>query len=226
MKNTIQLNNGNSLKVAIYNNDNISDYYISYMLVRYDTYSRKSNLSGQDLEDLYSELLQDITLGSYMEHVKLDIFELHELISTLSDDIDNYDYNFDGGIEQLANIFHGDDGIKTLNKMLSTKYLVGYEYTNNNDGNEWDHFYFLLDENQAKKMEEFNQDLNDFQNALSGDTFTVKVQKLDSQGATITEDRYDISSNDIYKDVEKIIVYHNQGAPLENYNPYDLIINY
>lgn len=235
MKNTIKLNNGNFLEVGIYQNNDIADCYIDYMLEKYDIYSRKSNLSDQGLEDLYNELEKDITLKNYMEYVKLDLYELHELISTLSDDIDAYDYddlgaltldefyNFDGGIEQLADIFHGDDGIKTLNQMLGTKHLVGYEYTNYN---EWDHFYFILNKNQAKNMEEFDQDLNDFQAALSGDTYTIIVQELDSNGATIAEEDYSVLSNDIYKDIENIIKNYNNGTAPKNYNAYDITINY
>ena len=235
MKNTIKLNNGNFLEVGIYQNNDIADCYIDYMLEKYDIYSRKSNLSGQDLEDLYSELLQDITLKNYMEHVKLDIYELHELIYTLSDDIDDYDYddlgaltldefyNLRGGIEQLVDIFHGDDGIKTLNQMLGTKHLIGYEYSSNN---EWDHFYFILDENQAEKMEEFNQDLDDFQAALSGDTYSVTIKESDRQGATIAEEDYSVLSNDIYKDIENIIKNYNNGTVPKNYNVYDITINH
>lgn len=236
MENTIKLNNGNFLEVGIYQNNDIADCYIDYMLEKYDIYSRKSNLSDQGLEDLYHELMEDITLGKYIEHSKLDIYELHELIEALHDDIDAYDYddlsaltladifyNFDG-VEQLTDIFYNYDGIKILNKMLSSKHLVGYEYTNYN---EWDHFYFVLDENQAKNMEEFDQDLNDFQAALSGDSCTIIAQELDSNGATIMEEeQYDILSNDIYKDIENIIKNYNNGTVPKNYNAYDITINY
>ena len=238
MKNTIKLNNGNFLEVGIYQNNDIADCYIDYMLEKYDIYSRKSNISDQGLEDLYTELTQDITLGKYIGHSKLDIYELHELITVLHNDIDAYDYddlsaltldgfyNFDGGVEQLTDIFYNYDGIKILNKMLSTKYLVGYEYSNNNDGNEWDHFYFILDKNQAEHIEEFNQDLDDLQAALSGDTYTVTIKESDRQGATIAEEDYSVLSNDIYKDIENIIKNYNNGTVPKNYNVYDITINH